>query len=164
MKLINTVSIAIPVIVILLLQIHLPGDFSYLPHIYAPINGVVSILLISAIIAIKNKKVLLHKRLIQFAIFLSIVFLIMYILYHGTTKETMYQGTGIIKYVYYIVLSSHILLSIFTIPLVLRAYYYAHNKDFAKHKKIAKFAFPLWLYVAITGVVVYLMISPYYPK
>jgi len=164
MKIINTISIIIPVIVVLLLQIHLPGDFSYLPHIYAPINGVVAILLISAIISIKNKNVLLHKRLIQTALILSVIFLIMYILYHATTKETLYQGKGLIKYIYYFILISHILLSVLTIPLVLRAYYYAYNKNFIQHKKIAKFAFPFWLYVAISGVVVYLMISPYYPK
>ena len=163
MKFINIVSIAVPVVVVLLMQIHLPGDFSYLPHIYAPVNGLVAILLISAIIAVKKKKINLHKRLIQTAIFLSIIFLIMYILYHGTTKETMFPAKGIIKDMYYFILSTHILLSVITIPLVLRAYYYAHNKNFKKHKKIAKFAFPLWLYVAITGVLVYLMISPYYP-
>ncbi len=163
MKFINIVSIAIPVIVVILLQIHLPGDFSYLPHIYAPINGFVAILLVSAIIAVKNKKIILHKRLIQAAIILSVIFLIMYILYHGTTKETLFPEKGIIKYTYYFVLSTHILLSIITIPLVLRAYYFAHNKYFKKHRKIAKFAFLLWLYVAITGVLVYLLISPYYP-
>ncbi|MEZ4906279.1 MAG: DUF420 domain-containing protein [Saprospiraceae bacterium] len=104
----------------------------------------------------------LHKTLMQIAIFLSIVFLVMYIMYHGTTEETIFPREGFIKYVYYFILATHILMSVVAIPLVLRAYFYASNKDFRKHKKIAKIAFPLWLYVAITGVVVYLFISPYY--
>ena len=164
LKIINIVSIVIPLTVLMLFQIKLPGDFSYLPHIYAPINGIVVILLISSIIAIRKGNVILHKTLIQIAILLSILFLIMYILYHGTTVETKFPGVGFIKYFYYSVLASHILLSVFAIPLVLRAYFYASNGNFTKHRKIAKFAFPVWLYVATTGVIVYLIISPYYPN
>ena len=164
LKIINIISIVIPITILMLFQIKLPGDFSYLPHIYAPINGFVAILLISSIFAIKNGKKILHKTLIQIAILLSILFLIMYILYHGTTAETKFPGIGFIKYFYYSVLGSHIFLSIFAIPLVLRAYFYASIGDFKKHKKIAKFAFPVWLYVAITGVIVYLIISPFYPN
>lgn len=163
LKIINIVSIVIPIVVVLLLQINLPGDFSYFPHIYAPINGIVALLLISAFIAIKNKNVRIHKFFVKTAILLSIVFLIMYIMYHGTTKETIYPRQGFIKYIYYFILATHILLSVAAIPLVLRAYYYASIKEYSKHKKIAKIAFPLWLYVAVTGVVVYLFISPYYP-
>jgi len=163
-KLINYISVIIPVTVLILFQIKLPGDFSYLPHIYAPINGIVAILLISSIIAVKKGNIFLHKTLIRISIGLSIIFLIMYILYHGTTHETKFPAKGFIKYLYYFILSTHILLSVFAIPLVLRAYFYASSGDFKRHRKIAKFAFPVWIYVAITGVIVYLIISPYYPN
>ncbi len=162
-KTINIISIILPVIVLLLFQVKVEGNFSYFPHIYAPVNGVVAVLLVSAYFAIKSKKVTLHKTLIRISILLSILFLIMYIMYHATTEETVFPGQGFIKYFYYFVLASHILMSVFAIPLVLRAYYYASKKDFERHKKIAKYAFPIWLYVAITGVTVYLIILPYYP-
>lgn len=161
-RVINLISVIIPLTVILLLQIDLPGDFNYLPHIYAPINGIVFILLLSALIAIRNKKVYLHKTLIRIAILLSIIFLVMYILYHGTTTETRYPGTGFILYLYYFILSTHILVSVVAIPFVLRAYYYGSINDVMRHKKLAKYAFSLWLYVAATGVLVYIFISPYY--
>ncbi len=163
-KVINIISVIIPVTVLILFQIKLPGNFSYLPHIYAPINGIVAILLISAIIAIKKGNISIHKTLIRISIILSIIFLVLYILYHGTTEETKFPAQGLIKYIYYFILSTHIMLSIFAIPLVLRAYYYASIKDFKRHKSIAKYAFPIWLYVATTGVIVYLIISPYYPN
>lgn len=163
LKIINLISIVIPLTVLLLFQVKLPGNFSYFPHIYAPINGLVAILLIIAIIAVLKGYITLHKTLITIAIILSIVFLIMYIMYHGTTAETRFPGTGYIKYFYYFVLISHIGLSVFAIPLVLRAYYYGISNNLEKHRKIAKFAFPIWLYVAVSGVIVYLIISPYYP-
>lgn len=161
-RVINIISVIIPLCVLILMQIDLPGDFSFFPHIYAPINFAVVILLIIAFIAIKNKNVVLHKTLVRIAILLSIIFLIMYIMYHGTTAETIYPETGFKKYLYYFILSSHIMLSIFAIPLVLRSYYYASRNEISRHKKLARFAYMLWLYVASTGVLVYLFISPYY--
>ncbi len=163
-KAINIISVIIPLTILILFQIKLPGNFSYLPHIYAPINGIVAILLISAIIAVKKGNVFIHKTMIKTSIALSIIFLIMYILYHGTTTETKFPEQGLIKYFYYFILSTHILLSVLAIPLVLRAYFYASTGNFKQHKKIAKYAFPIWLYVAITGVIVYIIISPYYPN
>lgn len=163
-KHINIISVLIPLIVLILFQIKLPGNFSYLPHIYAPINGVVAILLISAVIAIKKGKRNLHKLFINLSILLSILFLLMYILYHATTAETKYPGSGWFRYLYYFILFTHIALSVITILVVLRAYYYATIGDFEKHKKMTKYAFPLWLYVAITGVLIYIIISPYYPN
>lgn len=161
-RVINIISVIIPICVIILMQIDLPGNFSYFPHIYAPLNFVVVILLFIALITIKNKNVVLHKTLIRVAIFLSIIFLIMYIMYHGTTEETKYPENGFKKYLYYFILASHIILSIFAIPLVLRSYFYAIRNEISMHKKLARFAFILWLYVAATGVLVYLFISPYY--
>ena len=98
----------------------------------------------------------------KISIFLSLVFLVMYILYHMTTDPTPFGGEGFIKYLYFFILFSHIILSIFIVPMVLITYVRAISNMFDKHKKIARITFPIWLYIAVTGVVVYLMISPYY--
>lgn len=162
LKLINIISIAVPLLVLALFQVKLPGEYSYLPHIYAPINGIVFVLLLSALFAIKRGNIKLHKWLMSISIVLSALFLLMYLLYHATTEETKFGGEGLIRYVYYFLLLTHILLSIVTIPLVLRAYYFAFKGDFDRHKKITKYAFPIWLYVAFSGVMIYLLIAPYY--
>ena len=162
-KLIIAVSIVIPLAVAALFGVKIPGyDFSFLPPIYATINGITAVLLILAVVAIKNKKRQVHERLMKTCIFLSIVFLVMYILYHMTSDSTPYGGVGAIRYVYFFILITHILLSIAIIPMVLFTYVRAITSDFERHRALAKFTFPIWLYVAITGVVVYWMISPYY--
>jgi putative membrane protein len=137
-----------------------PLDF--LPPIYATINGLTALLLLGAFNAIKNKKIALHERLMKISIGLSVVFLVMYVAYHMTSDPTPFGGEGIIKYLYYFILISHILLSIGIIPMVLITYVRAISKQFGEHKKIARYTFPIWLYIAVTGVIVYLMISPYY--
>ena len=112
--------------------------------------------------AIKNGKRKLHENLMKAAIALSVAFLGMYVAYHMTSEATKYGGEGVLKAVYFFILITHITLSIVTIPLVLVTYVRALAERFDKHKKIAKITFPIWLYVAVTGVLVYLMISPYY--
>ena len=161
---VNIISIAIPVVVALLFGIKLPNiePLTFLPPIYAAINGITAILLIAALYSIKNKKIKQHELLMKSSIFLSLVFLVMYILYHMTTDPTPYGGEGIIRNVYFFILISHITLSIFIVPMVLITYVRAISKMFDKHKKIARITFPIWLYIAVTGVIVYLMISPYY--
>ncbi|WP_411766737.1 DUF420 domain-containing protein [Winogradskyella sp. A3E31] len=161
-------SIVIPVVVAILSQLKLQ-DFgitveplSFLPPIYAIINGITAIILVMALRAIKKGNRQLHERLIKIAIALSVSFLVMYVAYHMTSDSTTYGGEGPLKYVYYAILISHILLSIIVIPFVLITYVRAITNDFVRHKKIAKITFPLWLYVAVTGVIVYIMISPYY--
>jgi Predicted membrane protein len=134
----------------------------FLPPIYATINGVTALLLIIAVIQIKKGNRKVHERLMKTAILLSVLFLAMYVTYHMTSDSTKFGGDGAIKYVYYFVLLTHIVLSILVIPFVLITYVRAISGNFAAHKKIAKITFPLWLYVAISGVIVYLMISPYY--
>lgn len=167
-KWILIVSILIPVAVAVLFKVKLKdlgfevSPLPILPPIYATINGITALLLVSAVWAIKNGKRKVHENLMKTAIGCSLVFLILYIAYHMTTDSTVYGGTGVLKYIYYFVLLTHILLSVATIPLVLITYVRALASRFDKHKKIAKITFPIWLYVAITGVVVYLMISPYY--
>lgn len=134
----------------------------FLPPIYAVINAVTAVLLIIALIAIKGKKIEIHQRLMQTCIALSLVFLVMYIAYHITTDPTPFGGQGGVKVLYFFILISHIILSIALIPLVLVSYVRAFQKEFPSHKKISKITFPIWLYVASTGVIVYLMIAPYY--
>ncbi|GAL65971.1 DUF420 domain-containing protein [Jejuia pallidilutea] len=162
-KLIVALSIAIPVVVAILFGVKIDVELPvFLPPIYATTNAITAFILVLAFIAIQNKKVKLHERLMKFAIILSVLFLVMYVLYHMTSDSTKFGGEGVIKYVYYFILITHILMSIAVIPFVLITYVRAITNNIEKHKKIAKITFPLWLYVAITGVVVYIMISPYY--
>lgn len=162
-KLIIALSVVIPLAVAILFTVKIEGyDFSFLPPIYASINGLTAILLVAALVAIKNKKIALHEKLMKVCIGLSAAFLLMYVAYHMTSESTSFGGEGTIRYVYFFILITHILLSIVVIPLVLFTFVRALAQRFDKHKKLAKITFPIWLYVAITGVVVYLMISPYY--
>jgi putative membrane protein len=161
--LIVVLSIAIPVVVAVLFGIKIDVELPiFLPPIYATTNAITALVLIFAFIAIKNKNIKLHERLMKFAIILSVLFLVMYVAYHMTSDSTKYGGEGAIAYVYYFILITHILLSIVVIPFVLITYVRAITNSIEKHKKIAKITFPLWLYVAVTGVIVYVMISPYY--
>ncbi|MCG9791498.1 DUF420 domain-containing protein [Flavobacterium algicola] len=167
-KWIVILSVTIPIVVALLFGVNLRKlgydvePLSFLPPIYASINGVTAILLLSAVMAVKNGNLKLHENLMKCAIGCSIAFLVMYVAYHMTSDSTKFGGEGVIKYVYYFILITHIVLSVIIIPLVLITYVRALAQVFDKHKKIAKITFPIWLYVAVTGVVVYLMISPYY--
>ncbi|MFM2266551.1 MAG: hypothetical protein RLZ77_1971 [Bacteroidota bacterium] len=162
------VSILIPVVVAILFNVKL-NDFGYnvapmhfLPPIYAGINALTAVVLVAAVIAIKNGNRVVHERLMTSAIVLSILFLVMYVIYHMTTESTKYGGEGMLRLMYFGFLISHIILSIAIIPLVLITYVRALSERFDQHKKIAKITFPIWLYVAITGVIVYWMIAPYY--
>lgn len=162
-KLIVVLSILIPLGIALLFRVRIEGyDFSFLPPVYATVNGITAMLLIAAVIAIKSKRVILHRRLMKTCIALSCCFLVMYVLYHMTSEPTPYGGEGWIRNVYYIILVSHILLSVGVVPLVLFTFARALSGDFERHRALARFAFPAWLYVAVTGVIVYLMISPFY--
>ena len=157
-------SVAIPVVVAILFLIKIPNvdSLTFLPPIYATINAITAIVLTLAYIAIKNKNILIHERLMKIAIGLSMIFLIMYVAYHMTSDPTPYGGSGILRTTYYFILISHILLSIGIIPLVLVTYVRAISNLFIEHKKIARYTFPIWMYIAVTGVIIYLMISPYY--
>lgn len=176
------VSIVIPVAVAVLFSVKLKDigiqvePLSFLPPIYASINGLTAILLIMGVTAIRKGNQKVHERLMTAAIACSVVFLVMYVAYHMTADSTVYGdidgnkildateklNAGSMRSVYLFILLSHIALSIAIIPLVLITYVRALAARFDRHKKIAKITFPLWLYVAVTGVVVYLMISPYY--
>ena len=155
---------ALPALVFWLFTVRIPGveRLGFLPPIYATINGLTAILLIAAVFQIKKGNRKLHERLMKTCILLSVLFLGMYVTYHMTSDSTSYGGEGTLRYVYFFILISHIVLSIIIIPFVLITYVRAITNNFEKHKKIAKITFPLWLYVAISGVIVYIMISPYY--
>lgn len=162
-KLIVVLSVVIPVAVAALFGIKIDAKLPvFLPPIYASVNALTAFVLVLAFMAIQKKKIKLHERLMKLAIALSILFLLMYIAYHMTSDSTNFGGEGVAKYLYYFVLITHILLSIIVIPFVLITYVRAITNNIEKHKKIARITFPLWLYVAITGVIVYIMISPYY--
>lgn len=172
-------SIAIPVAVAFLFTIRIPNvsRLGFLPPTYAAINALTAILLFSAVIQIKKGNRKLHERYIKICIVLSVIFLVLYVLYHATSDSTKFgdanldgivseaesAAVGIYKYIYYFILISHILLSIGVIPFVLVTYVRAMLGKFALHRKIARITFPIWLYVAVTGVIVYFMIFPYYP-
>ena len=167
-KWIIILSIVIPVAVAVLFSVKL-NDFgfdvkplSFLPPIYATINGITAVLLMTAVWAVKKGKLKLHENLMKCAIGCSVAFLVMYVAYHMTAKSTPYGGEGAIKYIYLFILLTHILLSIIIIPFVLITYVRALAQRFDKHRKLARITYPMWLYVAVTGVIVYLMISPYY--
>lgn len=162
-NLIIAVSITIPVVVAILFRVKIEGyDFSFLPPIYASINGLTALLLLLALWAIKNGRRVLHEWLMKTSIGLSLLFLVMYVAYHMTSHSTPFGGEGTIRIVYFFILITHILLSIAVIPLVLFTFLRAYNGEFDRHKKLARITFPIWLYVATTGVIVYVMISPYY--
>ena len=163
------VTILIPVVVTILA--YLPGlelsadakeTLYQLPKLNALINGTAFVTLIAAWFAIKNKNVALHKRLTSVAVVLSVLFLLSYITFHFTTEPTHYCGEGTMKYIYFFVLITHILLSAIIVPLVLFTYARGYMMQVDQHRKLAKITWPLWLYVTATGVIVYLMISPCY--
>ncbi len=162
-KLITILSIAIPVAVAVLFGVKLNIELPiFLPPIYATVNALTALLLVLAVVAIKKGNIQRHEILIKSALACSALFLVMYVLYHMTSDSTKYGGEGMLKYVYYFILISHIILSILVIPFVLTTFVRGLNREDDKHKKIAKYTFPLWLYVAVTGVIVYVMIQPYY--
>lgn len=176
-KWIIAVSIVIPIAVAALFGIKIEGvDFSFLPPIYATINGTTAALLVLALIFIKRGKIQLHQKTIQTALGLSVLFLLCYVAYHMTSDSTLYgdldhngnlsakelELVGPTRIAYVILLISHIFLSVAVIPVVLFTYLHAWEGNYQKHKKWARFAFPIWLYVAVTGVIVFFMISPYY--
>jgi putative membrane protein len=160
-KIIIAVAIVVPLVVAALFKVKITGiDLGFLPRIYAGLNALTAFFLILALVAIKKKNVVQHRFFIRICLLLSILFLLLYIAYHMTSDPTIYGGNYPVAY--YFILISHIILSIAVIPVVLLTYLFAWEGDFERHKKWNRFAFPIWLYVAITGVIVYIMIAPYY--
>ncbi|RYC67777.1 MULTISPECIES: DUF420 domain-containing protein [Spirosoma] len=165
-RIINVLSIAIPVAVAVLLGVRQKVDLgswtTYLPHINAVINSATSLLLIMGLYFIRQKNVAAHRRTMLTAFTLGSLFLVSYVLYHLTNESTPFGGQGWIRPVYYFLLVSHIVLSVVVVWFVLRAVYFAVTNQISKHKQTVKWAYPIWLYVSTTGVIVYLLIKPYY--
>ena len=159
-------SAVVFIVVVVLSKYQLKLDLGFNVHIFALfnaiINSTVAILLVGGLYAAKNKKYVLHKKIMMFAIVLSILFLVSYIAHHLLAGDTKYGGEGTLRYVYYVILASHIILAAVILPFILFTAYRALTGEYDKHKKLSKITWPLWLYISITGVLVYFMISPYY--
>jgi len=164
--LIITVSLVVFAAVVFLSRFTLTVDLGFNVHIFALINAVinsaVSVLLVWALVAVKGKNYELHKKLMLGAMVLSILFLVSYICHHLFAGETKFGGSGTIKGVYYFILLTHIPLAGIILPFILFTAYRGLTGEYADHKKLAKYTWPLWLYVSVTGVLVYVLISPYY--
>ncbi len=164
--LIIVLSIVIPIVVAVLYlmpkNVEVGERIYYLPAFNAIVNALTSLILIFAYAAIRKGHRDTHKKLMITALVLSVLFLLSYVTYHALAESTPFGGEGWIRNVYFFVLLSHILLAIVIVPLVLISFSRALSSKFDKHKKIARVTLPLWLYVTLTGVIVYLMISPYY--
>ncbi len=181
-RIVLVVSFAIPAVVaflILMPQTGKLGDFdvSAFPGINATLNSLTSVCLIGALMAIKSKNIPLHRTFMSTAFVLSACFLVLYVLYHfqgpatrygdsnynGVLEDAEKVAAGNFRYFYYGILITHIILAAIALPFILLSFYYSLSRQFEKHRKIVKFAFPVWLYVAVSGVMVYFMIRPFYP-
>ncbi len=181
LKIIGVLSIAIPLAVAVLLfspaKLKVSGNWvDFLPHLNGIINSATAIALILGLVFIKNKKIKYHKTAMLVAFVLGSLFLVSYVVYHASAESTVFgdlngnglleeneaAAIGMMRPVYLIILISHIVLAAIVVPFVLLALYYASTEKFARHRRIVRWGYPIWLYVSVTGVVVYLMISPYY--
>jgi len=167
-----TITAVLSAVVVLLVALMFTGVFSFsgnipsfiyrLPLLHAILNGTTAVLLVLSLLAIKAKKVETHKKLNLTAFSLSALFLVSYVIYHSAVPSTSFGGEGALKYIYLTILITHILCSIIVLPLVLTSFWFGLSEQIERHRKIVRIAFPVWLYVAITGVLVYVLISPYY--
>jgi putative membrane protein len=159
-------SIVVFVAVVFLSRIKVDLDLPFDVHIFAKVNAIinsaVSFLLLVGLLAVKRSRYALHKKVMLTAMVLSFLFLVSYICHHLLSDSTSYGGEGAIKIVYYIILISHILLAAIILPFILFTSYRALVAEWPGHKKLARITWPIWFYVSVTGVIVYLMISPYY--
>ena len=161
-----SLSVVVFAVVVILHELKIEIDLGFDVHVFARINAginaLVALLLLLALYFVKAKKFMIHKRLMNMAIVLSLLFLLSYIAHHVLADSTSYGGQGAFKIIYYVVLITHILLAGLSLPFILFTAYRASVAEFSTHKKLARYIYPIWLYVAITGVLVYFMISPYY--
>lgn len=167
-KKLNRVAYAVSFVVLLLVgimrrvKIDLGIDFGFLPPIHASLNALAALILIAALYFIKNKNVDAHRKAIYAAMVCSALFLVSYVLYHFTTPETRYGGEGLMRTVYFVLLITHVVLAAVILPFILLTFNRAYTNQFDRHRKMARWVFPLWLYVAVTGPICYLMLRPYY--
>jgi len=161
------VSILVPVLVAFLLFMPQKLDVGqewvyFLPHLNAVINTAASVALILGLVFIKNNKIKHHRTAMTTAFSLGVIFMISYVIYHASAESTSFGGEGVIRNIYYFLLLTHIVLAAVALFPILLAYYYGYTGNYVRHRKIVRYAYPIWLYVSISGVLVYLMIRPYY--
>ncbi|MFT4567517.1 MAG: putative membrane protein [Saprospiraceae bacterium] len=158
------VSACVFILVVSMRRIHIDTDidFTWLPSFYSTLNGIVALVLIAALYAIKRNNAMVHRKLMTTAMLLSGLFLLSYVIYHFTTPETTFCGVGSIRIFYFFLLITHIILAAAILPFILFTYIRAYTHQFEKHVKLARWVFPLWLYVAVTGPVLFLLLSPCY--
>ena len=167
-KRLNIIAIIVSVVILAVviwmrdIQIDLGVDFSFLPPLHSGINALTAVVLLFAVSFIRKGNVTAHKNAVYVAIGLSVLFLVSYVLYHITTPVTYYEGQGFVRYVYFFFLITHVVLAAVILPFILFTFNRAFTGQFERHKKMAKWVFPIWLYVAITGPICYLMLLPYY--
>lgn len=159
-------SVLIPVAVALLFFMPKEGDrsvdVSFLPTLHAILNSLTAVALVIGYYQVKHKNTKAHRAAMLTAFGLSAIFLVSYVTYHFLGERTIFGGEGVLKYIYYFILLTHIVLAIVIVPLVLLSVYFGITSQLSRHRRISKWTFPIWLYVAVTGVLVYVMISPYY--
>jgi putative membrane protein len=164
--LIGICSFVIFTAIVILGRVKLDVDLGFDPHLFARLNAIinsmVSILLLAGLVAVKQGRYLLHKRIMFTALLLSVLFLVSYICHHLFTGDTKFGGEGTVRYVYFIILITHIILAAVVLPFILFTAYRALTAEWSRHLKLARITWPVWFYVSVTGVVVYIMISPYY--
>lgn len=167
-RIIILLSVAIPLVVAILYYVipkenaHLVEKVSFLPKLNAIFNTAVSVLLVLALYFIKKGDIKKHKTAMLSAFVCSALFLVSYVIYHFIAPSTSFGGEGFIRYIYYFILISHIILAAVVLPFILFSFYFGLSGQTEKHKKLSKITWPMWLYVSVTGVLVYLMIAPYY--
>ena len=165
-KLILLVSFVVFAAIVLLGRVKLDVDLGFDEHLFAKINAVinslVAILLVAGLVTAKSRRYTTHRAIMLSAMALSLLFLMSYICHHLLAGDTRYGGEGTIRYIYYFILITHIILAAIILPFILFTAYRALINENERHRKLAKITWPIWFYVAVTGPVVYLMISPYY--
>ncbi|MEX0812424.1 MAG: DUF420 domain-containing protein [Chitinophagales bacterium] len=166
-NLILIVSVAVPALVAFLfygpaLNLETSIELSFFPKFHASLNSLATLALLTGFYFIRQKNIAAHRASMLFAFSISTIFLLSYVFYHSVSEPTTYGGEGLLKYIYYFVLLTHIFLAAIVLPFILFTFYRALSNDIEKHKKIARWTFPMWLYVTVSGVLVYFLISPYY--
>jgi putative membrane protein len=166
-RVIIAVSLLVPILVVILFYVNPPDidlgiDLKFFPRFHAVLNSIATVLLLTGLYFIKNKQIAYHRTMMLSAFLVSTIFLLSYVTYHTLSKPTPYGGDGLLRYVYYFILISHVVLAAGVLPFILFTFLRALTGDIEKHRKIARLTLPVWLYVTITGVIVYFLIAPYY--
>jgi putative membrane protein len=157
-----TGAVLLLVVLMRRIKIETSIDFTFLPAVYSTLNAATALILMAGLYFIKNKQVENHRKAMSLSVLTSLLFLLGYVLYHITTEETKFGGEGSIRYVYFFLLITHVILAAVIFPFILFTFIRAYTNQFDRHKKLARWVYWVWLYVAITGPVLYFMIKPYY--